>query len=172
MSDTPEMEPGRELDAWLVVNILGWRRGDSKRGEMPWVSPEGQKVSVPPLSTTWEGMGVLIEGTREVFDVQLRSRRKFGDYFATVEEVSGRRRGEFPAPTGPGAVALAFYAALRRDKGMEKPEQKVGHWFNLRHEDDSLVLDPKTGWPMQGWCDDPECPTNKALLKRTAGESR
>lgn len=40
-------------------------------------------------------------------------------------------------------------------------ERKFGHAFQLRHEDDSPVIDRETGMIQMGWCDDPNCPRNK-----------
>lgn len=59
------MQAGRELDA-KVAEALGMQLSsyESEGGQMPIIVVEGIIQELPKFSTTWEGMGVLLEEAR------------------------------------------------------------------------------------------------------------
>lgn len=59
------MQAGRELDA-KVAEALGWTEvanGTIYNGK--WIDQEGVLNELPSFSTTWEGMGVLVEEAKK-----------------------------------------------------------------------------------------------------------
>lgn len=99
------MQAGRELDV-KVAEALGWGVEEM----------EGNGYTVPDFSTTWEGMGVLVEEARKK-DLYLEySHAMIGGYFGAacvfVEgEYQTTHMTDQAVPTAPHAVCLVFLIA-------------------------------------------------------------
>lgn len=64
--DPRTMPAGRELDALVAERVMGWKRGDQRKGEAPWKLPERdgvllQSFIVPRYSASGDAMLEVIE---------------------------------------------------------------------------------------------------------------
>lgn len=121
------LEPGRELDAWLAVKLFGCyvRKNGRQRfslvtpnkgGGTEWTSEAGAWSAVPEFSTTWEGMRLACEWLERNGWRWSVSHFPQGGAIASVwhdETLQGEMDVHFKH--APGAVALAAKAAIGGD---------------------------------------------------------
>lgn len=105
------MQAGRELDAKVAEALTG----DNVHlisGKLLWLTyPGGQMKEVPAFSTTWEGMGVLVEEARKQGIFLALEADPHGDYeSAAWDEENWTRYNSF-ASTGPLAVCISYLRA-------------------------------------------------------------
>lgn len=116
-----EQLTGRALDAAVAEHVIGWTRMPWKKekgvleGEFMWKTPGDEGLypaELPRYSTTWEGMGLVVE-----------EMKRRGWRWAAFDESSGYlcsfvRDDEeeiyASAPTAPEAVARAALLALSK----------------------------------------------------------
>ena len=93
-----EIEAGRELDALIEAEVMGGGGTDKK--------PYWMHIPLPAYSTTYEGMGLVLERMTELWHWDIVSLTK-GGFRASF----GSYRGD--ADTLPHAVCLAALKAVR-----------------------------------------------------------
>ncbi|MFM1655562.1 hypothetical protein ACI7RC_26215 [Brevibacillus sp. B_LB10_24] len=127
------MKAGRELDA-KVAEALGWQWGDTGQGLEGLFPPEGDLrynialygplhfdkdgylETMPRYSTSWEGMGVLVEeakkqGIRLEFSHGLNGGYYGGAYSFDDGEYQIDHSTNYAFTTAPHAVSLVFLMA-------------------------------------------------------------
>ena len=107
MTETTQIEAGRELDALVAVEVMGW----TKLGEWLWRNSDERDFSDPPrYSTTGDGMLAVLERMREL---GWYGRTGFlPDGCAEFQHATGHVVGGI-ADTLPHAVCLAALEAVR-----------------------------------------------------------
>ncbi|WP_103110722.1 hypothetical protein [Brevibacillus reuszeri] len=103
------MQAGRELDL-KVAKALGWKVSED---EGIFCDEDGHVLDEPKFSTTWEGMGLLVEElAKKGIAIQLNSRFVDGvliDFFCLVQGAKYYRGAV--AGKAPHAVCLALLKA-------------------------------------------------------------
>lgn len=100
------MQAGRELDL-KVAQALGWKVSE---GDGIFCDEDGHVIDEPKFSTTWEGMGVLVEEAKKqgiAFRVETRFiDGSFFDYQCLAS--NGQTFGMATSGTAPYAACLAL----------------------------------------------------------------
>lgn len=107
------MQAGRELDL-KVAKALGWKVSE---GDGIFCDEDGHVIDEPKFSTTWEGMGLLVEeAMQQRVAFQLTSRfmeGEFIDYHCMAATAKDLHSGV--STKAPHAACMAFLKA----KGIE-----------------------------------------------------
>ncbi|MEJ8548184.1 hypothetical protein [Brevibacillus borstelensis] len=107
------MQAGRELDV-KVAEALGYK---VLRDKKPWMIESNPMVRniLPSYSTTWGGMGVLVEEAAKKQDIYLKVEADpHGGYEASAwDERDWINYESITAESAPHAVSIAFLEAMR-----------------------------------------------------------
>ncbi|GED55850.1 hypothetical protein EDM54_23810 [Brevibacillus borstelensis] len=100
------MQAGRELDL-KVAQALGWKVSE---GDGIFCDEDGHVIDEPKFSTTWEGMGVLVEEARKQ-DIYIDILPQLNCYICEAKAATDRVIGYSTQQEAPYAVCLAYLDA-------------------------------------------------------------
>ncbi|WP_429845357.1 hypothetical protein [Brevibacillus sp. FIR094] len=106
------MQAGRVLDV-KVAEALGYEVG--KFPPDYYIVVDGEIEALPQFSTTWKGMGVLVEEAIKKQDVYLKLEADphGGNEAGAWDEREWRNYGPMTSDSAPHAVCMAFLKAMR-----------------------------------------------------------
>lgn len=115
MTGKTQIEAGRELDALVAVEVMGWSSWRIDEMEEHWGrrgpgSSYESGYEPPRYSTTGDGMLAVLERMRELgwaVEIQAEDKHWWVDFYRPIEEKIGH------ATTLPHAVCLAALEAVR-----------------------------------------------------------
>jgi hypothetical protein len=109
------MQPGRELDAMVAEQILGWESREREPDEVYFVDIHGNVRKGSP-SQSWEGMRLVVERMRELgWKWDIREQRD-GYWFAALMKGYSLTSPFGRSPHLPHAVCLAALAAIEAER--------------------------------------------------------
>jgi hypothetical protein len=102
----------RELNEWIAVYVMDWKRGNMEWGRYPWTTPDGQHLlACKPFSTDISA----------AMEVVAKMRERGSEYFELTQQPDGEWFAEFSlrgesferwAATPALAICLAAQAAI------------------------------------------------------------